>query len=57
MALDGLKEIFKEDTEYICNNTNEYIEKIGKIKDCTINTERYTNKNDYKNKISQIYVE
>lgn len=59
-GVGGLGEIFKENQELICKNKSEYIEKIElELKNnnfLLINTEKYTNKENWKNLLKKIYM-
>lgn len=56
-GVGGLGEIFKNNKEFICNSLDEYINAYQKINEinCSKISERYTDKNKFKNQLMQIY--
>lgn len=58
-GVGGLKEIFQNDNYYICNNINEYVKKtikqFKKNEDFSHLTNKFTDKNTWKNKLRDIF--
>lgn len=57
-GVGGLKEIFKDNSEFICSNEGEYVKKIINIKDISnsiVDISNYTDLNKWKKKILDVY--